>query len=362
MAVLDAVEWEPCLLEPVQNRDLERTLRRAIGVVPPAARYFLDAPWLVRAFATINQVPLLHLSTEMAEMVELVVSQDNSCRYCYTATRNVMKIIGFPEARIRRLEDAFFGADLSQAERGVLDFARCVSRGSPLATCQDGSPLVSAGYSLDAVKEIAFFATASVFFNRVSTLPALPPAEVDLAGRWYVRLLRPLIARRIIRRHVSTQESLTPEQRLGPFAEFVNALDGLPAASRLRAVLDDAWGTTALSTRVKALVFAVIARGIGCQPGEREAVRLLTAAGMSADHVERALAHLSGPELDPLEQSAAALARESIWYRPAQLQRQARAIRAQFTREQFVELIGITALANAVCRLAVAVDVAQQAR
>ena len=362
MAALDAVEWEPCLLEPLQNRDLEHSLRRTMGIVPPAMRYFFDAPWLVRAFATANQVPLLHLSPAMAEMVELVVSQDNSCRYCYTATRNVMKIIGFPEARIRRLEEDFLGADLTPGDKRVLEFARCVSRASPLATCRDGAPLVDAGYSVDAVKEIAFFASASVFFNRVSTLPALPPDEVDLAGRWYVRLLRPLIAKRIVRRRVTIPEPLRPEQREGPFAEFVNALDGLPAAPRLRAVLDDAWGPTALPARAKAMVFAVIARGIGCVSGEREAVRLLIAAGMSADQVEHALAHLSGPELDPAEQSAAALARESIWYRPAQLQRQARAIRAHFTRAQFVELIGITALANGVCRLAVAVDLAEQAR
>ena len=35
-------------------------------------------------------------------------------------------------------------------------------------------------------------------------------------------------------------------------------------------------------------------------------------------------------------------------------------MRALFTREQFVDLIGITALANTVCRLSVAVDLADQ--
>jgi alkylhydroperoxidase family enzyme len=212
------------------------------------------------------------------------------------------------------------------------------------------------------VKEVAFLATSYVFFNRVSTLPALPPEQVDLAGRWYVRLLRPLIAKRVGRRRAAAGEFLRPEQREGPFAEFVNALDGLPAAPRLRAVIDGALGPTALSTRLKALVFAVVARGIACAPAEREAVRLLVAAGMSPDQVEHTLAHLSGSELDPLEQSAVALARESIWYQPAHLQRLARSIRPHFTRAQFAELIGITALANAVCRLAVAVDMAQQAR
>jgi alkylhydroperoxidase family enzyme len=113
-----------------------------------------------------------------------------------------------------------------------------------------------------------------------------------------------------------------------------------------------------LSVRLKALVFGVVARGIACPAAERESVRLLVADGMSPDQVDHTLAHLSGAGLDPGEESALALARESIWYQPAPLQRRARTTREHFTREQFVELIGITALANAVCRLSVAVDLA----
>jgi hypothetical protein len=106
-----------------------------------------------------------------------------------------------------------------------------------------------------------------------------------------------------------------------------------------------------LSTRTKALVFAVVAHGIGCARCEREAVRLLAAEGLTAAQVEHALAHLGGPELTELECAAAALARESIWYRPAQIQRHLRSIRTLCTREQLVELIGSAALANMVCRL-----------
>lgn len=355
MENLDTVEWEACLLEPVRNPETERFLRKTVGIVPPGARYFLDSPWLCGAVAGLGQMPMLYLSADLGEMVALVVSQDNSCRYCYTATRGIMKILGFPERRIRRLEEDFLAADLNPAETLALTFARRVSRAAPLAGNADIRSLVEVGYSPAAAKEIALAAASNVFMNRLSTLLALPPTDADLADRWWVRVFRPLIAQ-ILRRRAAHAIVLSPEQRQGPFAEFVNAFDGLPAAPRLRSVLDQAWRSPALPARVKAFVFAVVARGIACVPAEREAVRLLLAEGMTSEQIEPALAHLAGPDLDPLEQSAVALARESIWYRPAPLQRLARSISTQLTRLQFVELVGATALANAVCRLSVALE------
>ena len=363
MGALDSVEWEACLLEPVRNRDAERYLRRALGMVPPGAQYFLDSPWVTRASAVLDasHIPLLYMSVELAELVSLVVSQDNSCRYCYAATRCMMKILGFPDGHVRRLEENFLSADITVIEKRAMEFARCVSRGAPLATCNDAAPLIAAGLSADGAKEIAAYTVVNVFFNRIATLAALPSDTLEqMPQRWFVRLFRPLLAHLVRPRRATRPEPLQPEQREGPFAEIVNALDGLPAAPRLRTVIDDALATTVLSRRVTGLVFAVVARGLGCPLSEAEAVRLLAREGMDAGAVNQVLAHLSGPDLDPAERAAAALARESIWYRPAHLQRYARSVRPLFTRQQFVELIGMAGLANALCRLSVAVDVARR--
>ena len=365
MAALDNIEWEACVLEPVHNPEGERFLRGIYGrMIPPGMRYFLDAPWLPRACAAlgIEQVPLLHTSGDLSQMIALVVSQDNSCRYCYTATRSVMRILGFPEARIRRLEEDFLSADLEPGDRAALEFARRVSRGAPLAGSADVKGLLDAGCHPDAVKEIAFIAADNVFFNRISTLPALPPEQMEFADHWSTKLLRPLIARKLRGRRAGEPTWLTAAQREGPFAACVNALDGLPGAARLRGVLDDAWGESTLSRRTKALVFAVVARGISCSGSEQEACRLLEAEGMSAASIEHILAHLSAPTLDPIDAAAIGLARESIWFRPAQIQRQMRSIRSLFSNQQFVELIGLAALANMLCRLGVAAAVAPQQR
>jgi alkylhydroperoxidase family enzyme len=79
---------------------------------------------------------------------------------------------------------------------------------------------------------------------------------------------------------------------------------------------------------------------------------MLRREGLSDKGVEDALTHLASPELSPAEVAIASLARETLWYRPAPLQRHAQRVRPLFSAEEFLELVGTAALANAVCRLA----------
>lgn len=363
MAPLQAIEWEDCLLEPVRNPQAERYVRRTLRMVPHAARFFLDSPWIVRAVVRfdLSQVRLAYVRPDLAELIALVVSQENACRYCYAATRSVLKILGLPEERIRRLEDDMLLADLGRPEKAALEFARRVSRATPLASGLDAEPLLEAGYGVDAIKEITFLAALNVYYNRIATLPALPTAPMEeLAEHWYMKMLRPLAARFLrARRKPGRPERLSEEHRTGPFAEFVLALDGLPAAAPLRLLIDDALSSPVLSRRAKALVFAVVGRGLACPVSEREAYRLLQEEGLRPEQVDTILANLSSAELDPVERVIVPFARETIWYRPVQVQRRAREIRERLSREQFIELIGVAALANAICRLSAAIDLAR---
>jgi len=103
----------------------------------------------------------------------------------------------------------------------------------------------------------------------------------------------------------------------------------------------------------------VVARGLGCPLSEREAMRLLVADGLEEGRVQSILAHLAAPDLDPIEALIVPFARETIWYRPVEIQRRARELRRQMTAEQFVDLVGIASLANAICRLSAAVDLSR---
>lgn len=364
MSTMDSVEWEACLLEPMRDRDAERHIRKAIGYVPPAVAYFMDCPWIIRAIVALDEKQFFaHLDRDLVDFVALVVSQDNSCRYCYAATRSVMKLLGIPEARIRRLEEDFLTADISPSQRLALELARRVSHARPLATAADAAPLLAGGYSREAVIELAVLAAFNVFYNRMSTLPALPPESVSaMADQWWVRFIRPLIARRL-RQRVPQPPSpaLAPDGLQGPFAPFITALAGLPAAPRLRGIIDDALASPILPRRAKALVFAVVARGLGCPLSEAEAAQVLMEDGLRPAQVEEVLANLGSPALEPIEAAIVPFARETIWYQPVQIQRRALALRSRLTRPQFVELVGVAALANALCRLSVAVALTRDA-
>ena len=76
---------------------------------------------------------------------------------------------------------------------------------------------------------------------------------------------------------------LRPEQRTGPFAALVEGFDGLSFAGMLREFLDAVLCNGALRRRTKALVFAVVARALGCARCEAEAASVVVADGLPVE-------------------------------------------------------------------------------
>ena len=56
---------------------------------------------------------------------------------------------------------------------------------------------------------------------------------------------------------------------------------------------------------------------------------------------------------DEIERMIVPLARETVWYEPAQIQRRCREIQEHLNREQFIEMVGAISIANAICRIGV---------
>ena len=98
-------------------------------------------------------------------------------------------------------------------------------------------------------------------------------------------------------------------------------------------------------------MFAVVARGLGCDACGSEAGQALHKNGLTEAALTQILTRLDAPELDPVERLLVPFARETIWYEPAPLQRRARALRKRLTRPQLIEAIGVASLANGLCRM-----------
>jgi len=356
MAGMREVEWEAPLLTPTRDAALEARVRSLIGHVPETTHYFAPTPWLAEAIAVLERAlgTRVHIPHELGDLVGLVVSQDNSCRYCFAAQRTLLRFVGFDEARIHQLELDVRTADLAAAERAALEFARRLSRANPLVSAADAAALRTVGFDEWQIREISIQAALLVFFNRISTLAALPPEAFErMPDHWWARLFRPVMGRIVMAsmRRRSSGERLTDAQRSGPFAFAVNALDGLPAAPALRQALDALFAADALGRRATLLVFATVARALGCGRSEEEATRLLAADGFAPDETARVLSHLASPALDRVEAVSVPFARETVWYEAAPLQRRARAVQRELTVPQFLELVGGTAIANMICRL-----------
>jgi uncharacterized peroxidase-related enzyme len=360
MTFVGDTEWEGCLLEPRRNAELEKRLRKESGHVPGVIPYFSSSSWIPTALSSMAECLMtrVYIDPHLAGLAGLVVSQDSSCRYCHAEQRALMRILGFSQERISQIEADFLTAELDPHEKVALEFARRLSRSNPLPSETDKKPLRDTGFSEMAIKELAGIVALFVLFNRVSTLPALPPQRMEaFPDKWYVRLLRPFIARRVrSMQRRGKPETLSDGQKTGPFSYLILALNGLPLAGELRRVLDRMWRSPILTDRCRALIFAVVARALGCPRSEEESVIMLLEEGLDRTDINEILSHLASPKLSPVESVIVPFARETVWYQAGQIQRRTRKVQEDLSTQQFLELIAVVSIANAVCRLGIIVD------
>jgi hypothetical protein len=147
-----------------------------------------------------------------------------------------------------------------------------------------------------------------------------------------------------------------PAEASGPFGAIVATLNGLPAAAVLRTALAGAFESPVLSRRVKALMFAVVARALECGRCETESHGMLVSDGFSGAEIEHALATLECGRLEPNESKLPAWVRDTVHYQTGPIQAQTRALAREIGAAAALEAIGVAALANATVRLAMLLE------
>jgi AhpD family alkylhydroperoxidase len=355
-AILAGMEWGTPWLDPGPvPPDLAAAVKKSTGgILPGWATRLSSVPWLVHGFARLNEKRVAHMPLALFDLIGMVVSQDNSCRYCFGAVRAVLNVQGYDDATIRRMEQDIHLANFSRAEVAALHFARKVSQANPRPSASDLQALSQAGFSPPAVAEIAYVASFAGFFNRISTFFALPPEPFE---RWLThplaRLVRPLLARQF--RGVR-HPSVSLQANDGACAEVIAALDGSPAAHAVRQTVDEALASPVLPRRTKYLLLAVIGRALGCDHAEDEARAALAADGFAPRDVEDVLANLGSPRLDAREAVLVPWARETVRYRPLAIQERTRDLTRHMTAAEVIEAAGIAALANSIARLSILLE------
>ena len=365
MSALDAVEWEACMLEPVHNPEAKRFLRKKLGLVPPGTRFL---PHLLVADARVRRarcrdraaalrvrrhLPNGHARRQPGQLLPLLLR-----RY---AQRHAHSRIS------RRADPAPGGAQLqrrSQPERRrrvavrALRIARYTTSLPRRLAAPPGRRRADGRDPGDRVHR---------------RQQHLLQSHVDAAGP---ASRGDGVRSALVRAAAAAAAGIPP--RPAPHDRGYHAHGGASArvrspppstrstdcrAHRACAPSSTTRGSRPCSSGAPRPSSSPSSRaGSAVRISETEARRLLVEEGQTPEAIDQTLAHLSGAGVSALDAAAATLARESIWVRPAQIQRYARSIRSLFTPEQFIELLGIAALANTVCRLGVAVDIAQPRR
>lgn len=353
--LLDQIEWGQAILRPVSDPTWEGEVKRRSGQVSEVDRRVTPNPWVREVCVSMTSYRPVAMPQRLFNIGSLVTAQENSCRYCYGANRAYMKILGYSESFIDRIErDATF-AELDDKERAFIAFCRSLARSRPRPVKADYDALVALGFAPLAVSEMAMLIALGCYYNRIGILIACPPERgfERMANSFAGRLMGPVM-RMVMSMRPPTQPAMRDAATLsaGPFGAVVAALAGLPGATIFRTGLDGAFASAVLPRSAKALMFAVVARTLGCRRSEIEARKLLAAEEFSDEEIDAALLTLRSPRLSERDAQLLPWVRNTVYYQTAAVQKQTATLVGEIGDAAILEAIGVAALANATVRLA----------
>ena len=358
--LLDEIAWSEPLLAADPDPAWEAELKRRGAHVFEVDRRIAASHWLREAAYGVTSYVPSEISERLLRIGAMITAQENACRYCYGANRAYMKVLGYSESFIQRIERDVHVAEMDAKERAFIAFCRNLSRSRPRPARDTIDQLVNLGFTRLQVNEMAFLIAFGCFYNRLATLIACPPERSFEAmangpvGR-LLGLVTPLwgkLTHAGAKRAYSDVPLEATALNVGPFGSILALLAGLRAAPIMKAALNGAFESSLISPPAKALMFAVVARALDCGDCEGEAARLLADEGMGAAEFDRAMDTLGSTRLPPEENAMLAWARETVSYETAMIQRKTRRLGAALNRAVLLEAIGVAALANATVRLA----------
>jgi AhpD family alkylhydroperoxidase len=356
-----AMAWNDCLVPAVTpSESLQDEVARILGGRGggPWLRYLAPAPWLARAKARLNldNLPLAFISIELADLIALVVSRENSCRYCYGITRAFLRVMGRRDEEIERLERGLDVESFSARDKLALELTRKLTRANPRVGASDWRAFLDAGFSRDELGEITAVASALCWLNRMSTLLALPPPPMDepvqswpqeLLGWWSARL-----------RSRTRRPPEAPPSGAGFSSALFTSLGSSPLAGAIHQCVEEALASPILPLRTKLLMLGVSARALGCTTCERNASRALESLGVGGGETNQLLTHLGAPGLDEREGRLLAFARDAAFVSSAAaIQRQAQEVARHFSSVEMLEIVGVVALGNLLGRLSTFLEI-----
>lgn len=117
------------MVEPIEatekTKEIYADITKHFGMVPNLFKAMALKPDILEANFNKAKAVMMQgeLPRELKEMVAVVVSQANSCRYCVDAHGAALKMLGVPQEKIYQIIDNIYTAEISPADKTVLNFA-----------------------------------------------------------------------------------------------------------------------------------------------------------------------------------------------------------------------------------------------
>jgi uncharacterized peroxidase-related enzyme len=357
--LLSELEWmERSLVEEVNDPEWEKEVISVYGQMPGCLRRTASVPWLRRAYFDFTRTPTPTLSQAECELVAFVTSQENACRYCYGVARTRLRMLGFTEAMVDRVERNVQLADGDPEERELVRFCRNLARSKPRPSRAARATLEAVGYSPQQVIELAWCTASSSFCNRVSTLLAIPP-ELEMERTAPKQSLWSTLKSFL---PSAPPQGLEPPKYPQPTAtgmlgEIVAVLAGGPSGAVLEGIVRSVFETSTLPRRTICLMFAVVAHTLGSSLCEKAAAEALDVEGFPRTALDEVLKTLGSRALDDVEVRLLPWARDTVWLpeQPKRIQEKTRPLQALGDRG-LLEAVGVASLANSCVRLAMLLE------
>src|SRR5262245_6321409 len=102
--LLEDIAWSEPILPAVTDAAWEAEIKRRGVPVGEVDRRVAPSPWLRQICLGIATYRSAVVPQRLFQLGAFVTAQENACRYCYGAHRAYMKMLGYSEAFITKLE------------------------------------------------------------------------------------------------------------------------------------------------------------------------------------------------------------------------------------------------------------------
>jgi uncharacterized peroxidase-related enzyme len=125
-----------------------------------------------------------HLSRLHKEMIGSYVSYLNNCPYCLDSHAFFLKVQGASDRTVAAfMEGELDGADLTDAERTLLDYVKVITEAAYRSTPEDVQKLRDAGWKEEQIAEAVYIVALFAMFNRIANAFGVPVQNYVAMGR-----------------------------------------------------------------------------------------------------------------------------------------------------------------------------------